>query len=110
MRKLGMTLLIIASMALLAACSRESIIGSWQHDEANVIYTFNEDNAFTLDIGQGQAQRSGTWTEEEDGILVLSHENGTSQRSEYKIDGKQLIFTSPDSGSVSNMTRIKKQD
>lgn len=109
MRRLGITLSILLAVTLLAGCSSESIYGSWQHDASNVQYTFNEDMSFVITVVGGKTY-NGTFELDEENSSFLAHAEGYTQSGEYKIEDKQLIITSPDSGSVITMTRIKKDD
>lgn len=110
MRKLGMTICVLCAIIMFTGCSGEDIYGSWQYDGLNVQYTFNEDFTMLIEVVGGKTY-NGTFEFDQDNkklLIVSIPEYGHSVTGEYEIKDKQLIITSPDSGSVISMTRIKK--
>lgn len=106
MRRFVAALCLFSSLVLLAACSGETLAGSWQHDGKPAIYTFNEDFTMSIEDTQGGSWQ-GTYEIEDETNMLLVTVNGNVQSGVYEIKDKQLIITSPDSGSVVTMTRIK---
>ena len=108
MRRTRAAVLLVLCVLVLAGCSSKSIVGSWQHDKENAQYTFNEDKTFTIKVGS-QELRKGTYEiDEKEKALILTY-NALSQTAQYEVSKKRLKLTSPDTGLVVTMTRIKTE-
>jgi hypothetical protein len=91
----------------LGACStNNSIVGTWKHDTLGAAYEFTSDMQVIITL-TGRNPVSGTFTlDKKTNTLVLIVE-GQQQSGIIEIKGSTLKITSPDTGAVVTMTRVR---
>ncbi len=69
MKKLAFVFALLLCMFALAGCKKSAIQGTWT-DETGVVYSFNSDMTFSIDIGD-DIMVGGTFSIEEDSDQVI---------------------------------------
>ncbi len=106
MRVVGLVLCVLLLTAALMGCGGGSIVGTWKHDTMGVAYEFTSDNRVTITLS-GQNPVSGTYSLDKATNTLLLSVNEQQQSGIIDIKGNTLRITSPDSGSVVTMTRVR---
>jgi hypothetical protein len=107
MRKVCLMLCILALVGALSGCfGSRSIVGTWKHDSLGAAYEFTEDQQIIITLS-GQNPVYGSYTLDKDTNTLVLSVNGQQQSGIIEVTSKQLRITSPDSGAVITMTRVR---
>ena len=106
MRAVCLVLCALLLIAALMGCGNTSIVGTWKHDTLGAAYEFTKDNQVIITL-TGQNPVTGTYSfDKATNTLVLTVAN-QQQSGVIEIKGNTLRITSPDSGAVVTMTRVR---
>ena len=98
--------IIMLTGCLLGCFGSTSIIGTWKHDSLGAAYEFTEDLQVIITLS-GQNPVYGTYTLDEDTSTLVLTVEGQQQSGLVEVRKNTLHITSPDSGAVITMTRVR---
>jgi hypothetical protein len=87
-------------------CGSNSIVGTWKHDSLGAAYEFTADMQVIITLS-GQNPVTGTYTLDRDTHTLTVTAQGLTQTGIVEIKKNTLRITSPDSGAVITMTRVR---
>ena len=106
MKGVCLVVCMILFASCLLGCANKSIVGTWKHDSLGAAYEFTEDMQVIITLS-GQNPKIGTYTlDGNTNTLVLTVE-GQQQSGIVEVSGNTLKITSPDSGAVITMSRVR---
>lgn len=106
MRIVCLLLCILLLVGTLTGCAGNSIVGTWKHDTLGAAYEFTKDMQVIITL-VGQNPRAGTYAYDNNTKNLVLTVDGQSQSGIVEVKGNTLRITSPDSGAVVTMTRVR---
>ena len=92
MRKINLGLVLVLSILLITACSKNKLVGKWKAIDTGIdyFYTFNEDKTCIYEMTG--AKMDCTYEMEGKRITILYKGSSTPNSYEYKIDKDTLTL------------------